>query len=124
MFTKWVFLGTPVYSTNKTNHHGITEILLKVALNTITLAPNPVNRTTIIHVYLIYSMSLLEKPKVSEVVESYMKERQKYQDMKKVQGKKGSDREAITLAMLSKFQNKLTHISPTIKFQIPKTCNL
>jgi hypothetical protein len=27
-----------------------------------------------------------------------MKERQKYQDMKKVQGKKGSDREAITLA--------------------------
>ena len=49
-----------------------------------------------------------EKPKVSEVVESYMKERQKYQDMKKVQGKKGSDREAITLAMLSKFQNKLS----------------
>jgi len=37
-----------------------------------------------------------------------MKERQKYQDMKKVQGKKGSDREAITLAMLSKFQNKLS----------------
>ena len=28
--------------------------------------------------------------------------------MKKVQGKKGSDREAITLAMLSKFQNKLS----------------
>lgn len=49
-----------------------------------------------------------EKPKVSEVVESYMKERQKYQDMKKVQGKKGSDREAMTLAMLSKFQNKLS----------------
>ena len=30
-------LGTPVSSTNKTEHHGITEILLKVVLNTITL---------------------------------------------------------------------------------------
>jgi hypothetical protein len=29
--------GTPVSSTNKTNRHGITEILLKVALNTIAL---------------------------------------------------------------------------------------
>ena len=28
--------GTPVSSTNKTDHHDITEILLKVALNTIT----------------------------------------------------------------------------------------
>jgi hypothetical protein len=28
--------GTPVSSTNKINHHDITEILLKVALNTIT----------------------------------------------------------------------------------------
>jgi len=31
--------GTPVSSTNKTDHHNITEILLKVALNTTT--PNP-----------------------------------------------------------------------------------
>ena len=31
-------LGTLVSSTNKTNHHDITEILFKVALNTITLA--------------------------------------------------------------------------------------
>jgi len=30
--------GTPVSSTNKTDHHNITEILLKVALNTITLS--------------------------------------------------------------------------------------
>jgi hypothetical protein len=29
--------GTPVSSTNKTDHNNITEILLKVALNTITL---------------------------------------------------------------------------------------
>jgi hypothetical protein len=32
----WFSPGTPVYSTNKTDHHDITEILLKVALNTIT----------------------------------------------------------------------------------------
>jgi len=31
------FPGTPVSSTNKTDHHDITEILLKVALNTIKL---------------------------------------------------------------------------------------
>jgi hypothetical protein len=29
--------GTPVYSTNKTDSHDITEIFLKVALNTINL---------------------------------------------------------------------------------------
>lgn len=50
---------------------------------------------------------MTEKSNVSEVVESYMKERQKYQDMKKTQGKKGSDREAMTLDILSKFQSKL-----------------
>jgi hypothetical protein len=33
----WFSLGTLVYSTNKTDRHDITEILLKVALNTITL---------------------------------------------------------------------------------------
>jgi hypothetical protein len=31
----WFFLGPPVSSTNKTDHHNITEILLKVALSTI-----------------------------------------------------------------------------------------
>ena len=31
------FPGTPVSSTNKIDHHDITEILLKVALNTLTL---------------------------------------------------------------------------------------
>ena len=34
-----VFSGFPVSSTNKTDHYGITEILLKVALCTITLTP-------------------------------------------------------------------------------------
>jgi hypothetical protein len=31
----WFSLGTPISSTNKTDCHDITEILLKVALNTI-----------------------------------------------------------------------------------------
>ena len=35
MTGRWFSLGTPVSSTNKTDRHGITEILLKVALNTI-----------------------------------------------------------------------------------------
>jgi len=32
----WFSPGTPVSSINKTNNHNITEILLKVALNTIS----------------------------------------------------------------------------------------
>ena len=32
---QWFSPGTPVFSTNKNDHHDITEILLKVALNTI-----------------------------------------------------------------------------------------
>jgi hypothetical protein len=36
-----VFHGTPISSTNKTDRHDITEILLKVALNTIN--PNPLD---------------------------------------------------------------------------------
>jgi hypothetical protein len=34
---QWFSPGTPVFSTNKTDHHDVTEILLKVTLNTITL---------------------------------------------------------------------------------------
>jgi hypothetical protein len=34
----WVSLGMLVSSTNKTDHYNIIEILLKVALNTITLS--------------------------------------------------------------------------------------
>ena len=33
--------GTPVSSTNKTDRHDVTEILLKVGLNTITLTITP-----------------------------------------------------------------------------------
>ena len=32
-------LGTPIISTNKTDHHDIAEILLKVALSTVILSP-------------------------------------------------------------------------------------
>ena len=35
----WFSPGTPVSSNNKTDRHDITEILLEVALNTITLTP-------------------------------------------------------------------------------------
>jgi len=35
MAGQWFSLGPPVSSTNKTDHHNIAEILLKVALNTI-----------------------------------------------------------------------------------------
>jgi len=38
---RWFSLGTPVSSTNKSDDHDITEILLKVALNTITLTQTP-----------------------------------------------------------------------------------
>ena len=37
----WFSLGTPVSSTNKTYRHHITEILLKVALNTIPPPKQP-----------------------------------------------------------------------------------
>jgi hypothetical protein len=34
---RWFYPGTPVSFINKTDRHDITEILLKVALKTITL---------------------------------------------------------------------------------------
>jgi hypothetical protein len=37
MVGMWFSPGTLLSSTNKTDHHDITEILLKVALNTISL---------------------------------------------------------------------------------------
>ena len=37
---RWFSPGTLVSSTNKTYPHDITEILLKVTLNTITPSPN------------------------------------------------------------------------------------
>ena len=37
---RWFSIGTPVSFTNKSDRHDITEILLKVVLNTINLNPN------------------------------------------------------------------------------------
>ena len=39
--SRWFSPGTPVSSTNKIDSHAITEILLKVALNTIILILTP-----------------------------------------------------------------------------------
>jgi hypothetical protein len=41
-----VFTGPPVSSTNKTDHHDITEILLRVALNTIKQTNKQTNKQT------------------------------------------------------------------------------
>ena len=47
--------GTPVSCTNKTDRHDITEILLKVALNTITLTPLMYSRVYFqIHIPKLY----------------------------------------------------------------------
>ena len=53
---EWFSPGTLVSSTNKTDHHDITEILLKVALNTIKSKPNQCSiRDT---QYNVYSVTL------------------------------------------------------------------
>ena len=39
MTGQWFSLGTLLSCTNKTDHHNIAEILLKVALSTLTLPP-------------------------------------------------------------------------------------
>ena len=38
MAGRWFSLGTPVFSINNTESNDITEMLLKVALNTINLS--------------------------------------------------------------------------------------
>jgi hypothetical protein len=54
--SRWFSPGTPVSSTNKTGLHDIIEILLKVALNTITLTPfkRPVCSNHLVSVYYTY----------------------------------------------------------------------
>ena len=44
---RWFSPGTPVSPTNKTYFHNITEMLLKVALNTIKQRPNVITCTAI-----------------------------------------------------------------------------
>ena len=53
--------GPPVSSTNKTDHHDKTEILLKVALNTIN------HQSTILHLQKIFLQYTESKPNSSFV---------------------------------------------------------
>jgi hypothetical protein len=46
---RWCSLGTPVSSTNKTDRHDITEILLKVTLNAIK--PNQTNKDSFLFTF-------------------------------------------------------------------------
>jgi hypothetical protein len=52
---QWFSPGTSVSSTNKTDRHNITEILLKVAFNTITLS---LYKTTLSAMKKLPSLSL------------------------------------------------------------------
>jgi hypothetical protein len=52
---RWCFPNTPVSLTNKTDHHGIIEILLKVALNTIILIITPQNRIGVVMISVVAS---------------------------------------------------------------------
>jgi len=57
---RWFSPGTPVSSTNKTDHHDITEILLKVALNT-TKQTNKQSKKRTVFSYILGSISALNK---------------------------------------------------------------
>jgi hypothetical protein len=48
------YLGTSISSTNKTDRHDITEILLKVALNTITLTQH----CQTVHISILFSETI------------------------------------------------------------------
>jgi hypothetical protein len=60
---RWLSLGTPVSSTNKTDHYDITEIVLKVTLNTIKLTLLLIKKTDFqysnFNLYETYGSSLL-----------------------------------------------------------------
>jgi hypothetical protein len=58
---QWFSPGTPVSSTNKTDHHDIAEILLKVAFNTITIKPTPKELTTGLSKVTWWSVLLVEE---------------------------------------------------------------
>ena len=47
----WFSSGTPVSSTIKTDRHDITEIVLKVSLNTITLTHNYIKTNVTSHIF-------------------------------------------------------------------------
>ena len=62
---RWFSLCTLVSSTNKTDRHDIAEILLKVALNTLTLTPLSLSLSLSLKKYIacLFHVNLfLEKP--------------------------------------------------------------
>ncbi|XP_053303995.1 spliceosome-associated protein CWC27 homolog [Spea bombifrons] len=62
----------------------------------------------------------VEKP-IDSAVEQYLKEKEKYEERKKKNTKKGASREEQTLAMLDRFKSKLTQaISETPKEDAPE----
>ena len=52
----WFSPGVLVFSTNKTNSHDITEILLKVALNTIMITLAPTIQSFFVYFYLYWNL--------------------------------------------------------------------
>ena len=52
----WFSPGTPVSSTNKTDYHDITELLLKVALNTITILLTNIYLNPMFEIFVITSV--------------------------------------------------------------------
>ena len=58
MTGRWFSPGTPVSFTNKTDHHDITEILVKVVLNTINQPPSKVFSEIICLTELLHSRNV------------------------------------------------------------------
>ena len=59
---RWFSQGTPVSSTHKTDSHDIAEILLKVALNTVTLTLTKFYEITAVLIMLyIYTLYMYVK---------------------------------------------------------------
>ena len=59
---RWVSPGTPGFSTNKIDHFDITEILLKVALDTITIRGMLLGLTVLSVTFLYLSQALYGFP--------------------------------------------------------------
>jgi hypothetical protein len=62
---QWFSPGTPVSSTNKTDHYDITEIVLKVVLSTINLSLNHIRKC-------IANFTLLEHASSPSVFSGFM----------------------------------------------------
>ena len=57
---RWFSPGTPVSSSNKTDRHDITQILLKVALNTINQPIKKTGHKTFVVLHELWEEVMLE----------------------------------------------------------------